>query len=289
MKGLQKLALASAIAAAPFATQAMEPMSDSQMGNVTGQQGVTIELSTAMTIDQIEYSQDTNGSFLMDGIRVGGFDAGETLDLSVDIDLQDSGDAVIDVGTLDGAPVALGVDADSMGIEGDAGSATLISDLAMDMFLTELEITAQVEDLNGDVDTTGSLDISTQFAIDHLNVDFDVAAISLQGMRMGGANTMDALKNTERGGDYLLDTGAGAPNDLTGSPAVVNMTIGAGDSLSGNHPGAGNDQDVLRVNVDSFQADIWMPTINVGQQSIGSVAISNMQVQDTQIAVYGRD
>ena len=53
MKGLKKIALATAVAAAPFAAQAeLQAMDDSMMGNVTGQAGVTIELETQVSIGQ---------------------------------------------------------------------------------------------------------------------------------------------------------------------------------------------------------------------------------------------
>ncbi len=275
MKGLNKIALATAVAAAPFATQAMEPMNDDQMGDVTGQAGVTIELETSMTIDQVAYSQDTNGSFLMDDIRVGGFEDGDSLDLAIDIDLEDSGDAVISLGSLEeGAPVELGMDVGSMGLDGDDGSATLISDMEMDMYLANLDITAKVEDLDGEADGSGSLDIDAQFAIDHLDIDFDVAAVSLEGFRMAGEGSLDALQGTDRG------TG-----EIAATPAVAELSIGAGDALSD----LDRDDDVLRIELDSFQADMWMPTINVGGESVGSVAIDNMQVTDTNMAIYGRD
>ncbi len=274
MKGLNKIALATAVAAAPFATQAMEPMNDSQMGDVTGQAGVTIELETAMTIDQIAYSQDTNGSFLMDDIRVGGFTEGSTLDLSVDIDLLDSGDAVIEVGTLDGAPVQLGMDVGSMGLDGDDGAATLISDMSMDMFLSQLNITANVEDLEGEAGGSGSLDINAAFAIDNLDIDFDVAAVSLEGFRMGGADSMDTLQE-----GTTEEMGALSESN----PAVANMSIGAAESISGER------DESLTIELDSFQADMWMPTINVGGESVGSVAINNLNVTDTTMSIYGRD
>jgi len=273
MKGLNKIALATAVAVAPFATQAMEPMNDDQMGDVTGQAGVTIELETSMTIDQVAYSQDTNGSFLMDDIRVGGFEDGESLDLAIDIDLEDSGDAVISLGSLDeGVPVALGMDIGSMGLDGDDGSATLISGMEMDMYLSQLDITAKVEDLDGEADGSGSLDIDVNFAIDNLDIEFDVAAVELQGFRMAGAGSLDTLQEANQG------TGASVAN-----PAVAQLSIGAGDSLSGER------DDVLRIELDSFQADMWMPTINVGGESVGSVAISNLNVTDTTMAIYGRD
>ena len=51
MKGLKKIALVTAIAAAPFAAHAdLKAMDDSAMGNITGQAGVTIELETQVSI-----------------------------------------------------------------------------------------------------------------------------------------------------------------------------------------------------------------------------------------------
>ena len=44
MKTFQKIILASAISAAPFASQAMEALDDTVLGNTTGQAGVTIEI-----------------------------------------------------------------------------------------------------------------------------------------------------------------------------------------------------------------------------------------------------
>jgi hypothetical protein len=61
MKGLKKIALATAIAAAPFASHAgMKALDDTAMGNVTGQAGVTIELETKIGIGESRYT-DTDG------------------------------------------------------------------------------------------------------------------------------------------------------------------------------------------------------------------------------------
>ncbi|MGO1749218.1 MAG: DUF6160 family protein, partial [Marinobacter sp.] len=62
MKGLKKIALATAIAAAPFAANAeLQAMNDTAMGDVTGQAGVTIELETKVSIGQFKYTDE--GSF----------------------------------------------------------------------------------------------------------------------------------------------------------------------------------------------------------------------------------
>jgi len=335
MKGLNKLALATAVAAAPFATQAMEPMSESEMGNTTGQAGVTIELDTQVSMDQIQYDQGADtGSVLMNDISIGGVggDAfGEGLDVTVNVDLPEDGetlstynekvaagigtgndldlndgDALISVGNLygDGAVdmnVSLG-DGDAAGALGDESNdgtafqladsdgnaqATLISDIDMDLFLSQLDIVARTtNEVGGDSDS-GSIEIETAFAIDDLDAQFDVAAVNIQDMQMAGDGSLATLKGSPAGAGALAD-----PTSV--SHAVVSMDIGAGDSLSSSGPG-----NALRINLDDFQADIWMPTINVGSgvddgsgnnvASIGRVGIDNLQVTNTEMAIYGRD
>lgn len=285
MTTMKKSLLALSVAAMPVAGFAeLQPMNNTEMGEVTGQQGVTIELETALTIDQIEYSQDTNGSVLMDNIRVGGHDAGETLDVSMEIDLEDSGDAVIDVrplGLLE--PVEQGLDVGSIGLSGDDGSATLISDLQMDVLFSQLQITAQVDNVVGSNDT-GSINIQSQFLIEDLDVDFDVAAVSLVDMRLAGAGTLDG--EFDSNSDYTLKDADDAQLTsmvLGGGAAQVTADVGAGAPISDS-----SGEDVLRVNISEFTADMWMPTVNVGQESIGSIGIDNLNITDTDMAIYGR-
>lgn len=287
MTTMKKSLLALSVAAIPVAGFAeLQPMNNTEMGDVTGKQGVTVELETALTIDQIEYAQDTNGSVVMDDIRVGGHEPGETLDISMEIDLEDSGDAVIDVrplGLLE--PVEQGLDVGAIGIEGDDGSATLISDLQMDVLFSQLQITAQVDNVVGSNNDTGSVNIQSQFLIEDLDVDFDVAAVSLEDMRLAGADTLDG--SFDPNSDYTLKN---ADDDqltsmvLGGGAAQVTADVGAGAPLSDE-----SGEDVLRVNISEFTADMWMPTVNVGQESIGSIGIDNLNITDTDMAIYGRE
>ncbi|PAV24685.1 hypothetical protein CF392_14885, partial [Tamilnaduibacter salinus] len=107
MKGLNKLALATAVAAAPFAAQAeLKAMDDSSMGNVTGQSGVTIELETQVDIDTVTYTDE--GQFNLSNVAIGGGDGdasngvnGKLDNLKIDIDVEADGDAVIQVGTTE--------------------------------------------------------------------------------------------------------------------------------------------------------------------------------------------
>ena len=61
MKGLKKLALVTAVAAAPFAQAEMTAMDDALLSEMTGQAGITIDVDLDMTIDAIKYvDQDGN-------------------------------------------------------------------------------------------------------------------------------------------------------------------------------------------------------------------------------------
>ena len=312
MMTMKKSLLALSVASLPMAASAdLQPMNEQDMGNVTGQQGVTIELSTAATIDQVEYSQSTAdadpGSVLMNGIRIGGHDEGESLDIDVNVDLitenddlgrspygypagpVEDGDAYISVRNLGNqpAPVQAGVDMDSLGIASSDGdsSATLISNFTADFWVTRLDITARVNNqiANGNPDT-GSIRIRNVFHAD-IGADFDVAAVSIPSIRMAGADQLENLKGAE--GD--LNRATLAINGVT-----VNAEVGAGPAISTNAGIDGAPDETLRVDINELTTSIWMPTVNVGSgdgttASIGNVGISNLSIADTQMAIYGRE
>ncbi|GAA3554037.1 MULTISPECIES: DUF6160 family protein [Marinobacter] len=71
MKGLKKLALATAVASIPFAAQAeLKALDDSMMGNVTGQNGITIELEAEVGIGEIAY--EDAGFLAISDVKIGG-------------------------------------------------------------------------------------------------------------------------------------------------------------------------------------------------------------------------
>src|SRR5690554_2907882 len=149
MKGLKKIALVAAIAAAPMASHAgMKALDDTSMGNVTGQAGVTIELETYVEIGKFTYTDE--GTFAVNDIKLGGANASGLLDdgsggfvavpgmatqsrtlddLKIDIDVAADGDAVIHVGSITGAPIDWGMQAGSMSLNAADGSesTTLVS------------------------------------------------------------------------------------------------------------------------------------------------------------------
>ncbi|SFM68354.1 DUF6160 family protein [Marinobacter pelagius] len=313
MKGLKKIALATAVAAAPFAAQAeLKALNDSAMGNVTGQAGVTIELETKVSIGQFKYTDE--GSFAVNDIVLGG--AGVTADgavtdgagnvtnglldqLKIDIDVADDGDAVIHVGTLDGNPIDWGMTVGSMELlAGSTGtsSTTLISnmsgwgnlaqlDMRVDTATDHLNIVAafDVQDMDFDVDFLGIGIRDMVVTGAGMNFDYDGNNQTAEEELAAGTGVVEGIDMTQTGADLLL-------GKLT-TYANVNLDVYKGAGL-----GASTATNVLRVDVNNVYMDVNIADIQIGGdiaggngQSIGSVNLDNLAITDTKLAIYGHD
>jgi hypothetical protein len=108
MKGLKKIALASAIAAVSAGAQAeLKALDDSAMGELTGQAGLTIDLETKYTIGEFMYKDA--GSVYLTGISLGARD-GETAgmgalgyvdNIRIKLDIAGAGAADANTGAAD--------------------------------------------------------------------------------------------------------------------------------------------------------------------------------------------
>ncbi|ASP39898.1 hypothetical protein CHH28_15005 [Bacterioplanes sanyensis] len=104
MKLLKKASLAAAIAAAPFAAQALQPLDDATLSNATGQSGVTIEIdidSSGISIGEIEYTDQ--GSVVLQNIQVRNVDG-----LTQTIDVDTYGNLLIGMSSVDDMQVSIG-------------------------------------------------------------------------------------------------------------------------------------------------------------------------------------
>lgn len=262
MKGLKKIALATVIAAAPFASHAgMKALDDTAMGNVTGQTGVTIELETKVSIGTFTYTDE--GSFNVHDVVIGGSGVaggpGTDLldDLKIDIDIEADGDAVIHVGSISGAPIDWGMTAGSMELVAADGSesTTLISNLSGWGNLGQLDIR---------VDTaTDILNLEVAFNVVDMNFDVEFLGVGIREMAIYGAGYIDA------------------PSAATAF-AYANVNVYKGDGL-----GASTMTDVLRIDINDISMDVSIGAIEIGGASIGSVAMQNLTISDTKLAVYG--
>ena len=169
MKTFQKLALVSAITAAPFAAQAMEALDDSVLGNTTGQAGVTIEIdlgNDGVKVGSVVYTDtahnvqvvDTNG--VLPGAagyietlesRDGGSVALENISVNLTgtivqtIDVSEAGDLVMTASAPGVMAIAAGNDAaDTTGAFSavklqavDGSESELVNNLSLDVTLGE--------------------------------------------------------------------------------------------------------------------------------------------------------
>jgi len=136
MKGLKKLALATAVAAAPFAQAELTAIDDTLLEEMTGQAGITIDVDLDMTIDAIKYV-DQDGD--QDGSGVQGSITASSLSIGADNGTDNWGAArirgiTIDADGTDGLVIGLneigdtagnGIDIEVKAVLINAGNANL--------------------------------------------------------------------------------------------------------------------------------------------------------------------
>jgi len=186
MKGLKKLALASAVAAAPFAQAELVAMDDAVLADMTGQAGVSIELETEITIGSVEYT-DTDGldngagSLAFNNITVGGATLGDKLDdIKIDIDVDGTDGLNISLtttdkrGLLDGtAPVDFGVRVGSFNINGGANVA---SDIA---------IVGNLGPVNVRIDNDAIIHVDAYFQLINSSMNIDAMGVNITDLDIG--------------------------------------------------------------------------------------------------------
>ncbi|WP_203141094.1 DUF6160 family protein [Marinobacter mangrovi] len=274
MKGLKKLVLATAVAAAPFAAHAeLKALDDGAMGNVTGQAGVTIELETKVDIGEVRYQDE--GTFAMTGVSIGGGsivddgNGGITTDgllddLKIDIDVEADGDAVIHVGNVNGqVPIDFAVAVNEVSLRGDTDSTLLASNIGIVGNLGKLDIT---------VDTaTDSLITDVAFNITNMDMDVDFLGVNVRGMQVMGGQFFEQVE------------ASGQPTDAAGMFAAATLTI-AKTTAAGSTSG-----EALGINVSDFTTDINVAETNIGGANIGTIQLDNLTISNTSMKVYGHN
>jgi hypothetical protein len=303
MTNLKKSMLAMSIMAMPFAASAeMQALGDQDMGSITGQAGVSIELETQVNIGQFIYTDE--GSFSISDIAIGGSnlhvddgDDGElfadialrddlglnsTTDLIdnivINIDIADDGDALIEVrptpdpDTGFPRPVDFAVTAGEMRLGSQDGStSTLVANnLSVRGLINRLDIFV---DAGADSDRfqmtqnglTDEININAIFAIDDLDVDVSMLGIGIRDLRLTGTN-------------YLYN---GTSKSVATVGANLEMSIYADQRADGG--------DALAIDLQDFQADMEIGQVLIGGASIGTIGIDNLHVHNTQMRVYGHD
>jgi hypothetical protein len=126
MKTFQKITLAAAISAAPFASQALEALDDSVLAATTGQAGVTIEINiqdTGISVGEIEYKDQ--GSVVINDVTLTGWDTdtgtADDVTITQTIDVVGNGSIQMTNSTAAGQQLKIGVG--SIELQGDLTQA----------------------------------------------------------------------------------------------------------------------------------------------------------------------
>ena len=308
MKTFQKIALVSAIAAAPFAAQAdLTPMDDSLMGNTTGQAGVTIEIGiegAGIGIGSVVYTDE--GSLSLNNISVTGTNAAgdpnQKMSLTQTVDVLANGDLELVVSPTGGeqylnisvGDVRLQAAADTTG---DAASE-LVNNLDMTVKLTGNSTTTihNVDIANqtlGDFNVTGTAAASTAGLVISQNAAFQIENLDV-GLFGYTAKQAEVLADTAAyGGD-----GSGSVDTPTETGTAAAIANRAAISITGltldNNGGAINlnqkiwaDSTGVSIQIGAFDADLNIDAIAIGGTSIGSLAVNDITMAGITQKIYG--
>jgi len=322
MKTFQKIALVSAIAAAPFAAQAeLVSMDEVSMGNTTGQAGVTIEIDiegAGIGIGSVVYTDE--GSLSLNNISITGTnaagDANQKMSLTQTVDVLANGDLALVVSPTGGeqylnisvGDVRLQAAADTTG----AAASELVNNLDMTVKLTGNSTTTihnvDVADTTdglvangagfyannqlGNFGVTGTAANSTaglvisqdaKFQIDNLDV-------GLFGYTEAQADVLADTAAYGGNGDGSLDASETANAGAIASRAAVSIT---GLKLN-NNGGAINlnqkiwaDSTGVSIQIGAFDADLSINAIAIGGASIGSLAVNDISMAGITQKIYG--
>ena len=231
MKGLNKLALAAAISAAPFAQAEMKAMDDSALETMTGQAGVSIELSTQISVGSFTYTDTdgydadgagpdtgTAGTVAMSGITFGGAgavdgfadaDLDNALDaIKIDIDVDGTKGLLIHLGATNANDALTGAEVIDFGLamaDVSMNSTTLASDIAIAGALGPIDIA---------IDNAGTIDVSAFFKVTSGAMNIDV-------LSMGVSN-------------LVIDQDSNPFMNVSPYGTKVNTLVGAGDFAAAN-------------------------------------------------------
>jgi len=231
MKGLNKLALAAAISAAPFAQAELTAMDDSALQSMTGQAGVSIELSTQVSVGSFTYTDtdgydadgagpDTGsaGSIAMNGITFGGAgavngfadaDLDNALDgIKIDIDVDGSKGLLIHLGATNANDALTGAEVIDFGLAMgtvDMNGTTLASNIAIAGALGPIDIA---------IDNAGTIDVGAFFKVTSGAMDIDVISMGVSNL--------------------VIDQDSNPFMNVSPYGTKVNTLVGAGDFAAAN-------------------------------------------------------
>ncbi len=275
MKGFQKLALVTAIAAAPFAAQAeMVAIDDSMLSDMTGQAGVSIELSAQLSIGDITYTDTDGGDSAVAGtvgisnVVLGGNGSSALDDIKIDIDVDGTDGLKIHVGgtnndtVLDGTnPVDFGLAIGSVDVN---STAVLLSNLSIGGNLGPADIT---------ISNSSVIGVDAYFEITTGSLNVDVLGVGISGLTV--SQDSDAFVGNQDSAAFGGLAGVSVNDAAAAAGAAATITD---DGLSGGVAGDGLDDTsgLTLVETQAATADATKSAMVTGFEGAYGTGLSNM-------------
>lgn len=297
MKGLKKIALVAAVAAAPFAANAeMQALNDASMGAVTGQAGVTIDLTANVSIGEIAYQDQ--GFLSFSGVTLAGQGGTDLDDIRLTIDVAGDG---TDLGTAAlGATYLAGAGFDVSGAN-ETPQAVTDGDLVISLRSqsgTPVDFNLSIGEIalaksGGTVGNLNSAGDAGTVLVSNLSIDGLLGPIDILINEESNNMNINAYFNANgnltmpfigTSLDFELHNRRGATvsaGPISFAHAQVDVSV-----AEGYNTGA-STIDALRVNVQDFSGDLDLLNINTGgTESIGNVYMTDLAVR-ADMVIYG--
>ncbi|CCK76197.1 hypothetical protein OLEAN_C20210 [Oleispira antarctica RB-8] len=298
MKTFQKIALVSAIATASFATQAMEALDDSVLGNTTGQAGVTIDISvggSGISIGEIEYKDE--GSVLIQNVTVN-----DITKLTQTIDVDAEGNLLIGTTAVTGVNLALGDDGtgnySAVALKGTNGTTEVVNNLNMTVDLGES--TTQIMNL------AGANSLATQAQADGFGAAAFEGSVAIRSTSSLEITDLDVgmFGYTRAQADAKSIAAGGAAGDATSDFYATSSAINISDVRFYGTTGIGSKATMDQViwakgGTQAQGAGLYIQmgeiagTLEVGgiafgtSPSIGTVKVSDINLAGMTTRIYG--
>ncbi len=248
MKAFKKLALVTAIAAAPFAQAELTSIDDAALSNMTGQAGISIDLSAQIAVGSVTYTDTdgfdggTAGSISIGQIYLGGAgavdgfadaDVNNALDgIKIDIDVDGSagaaGGLAIHLGGTDAEAALKGTEVIDFGL-----SVADVKLNGLDL-ASGIQLTGELGPIDINIDNNGAIAVSAFFKVNSGSMNIDLLGMGVTSLTIDqDSNPFMNLspygaKVNAGAGDYATAVGGGAGSTSAGDLALFDTDTSGG-------------------------------------------------------------